>query len=621
MKAGLEIHQQLDPGNQLGVTGRKLFCRCPCTLREDSPDVIVRRFLRPVASELGARDLTSETEAGKKRTFVYEAYSDSTCLVEIDEEPPKSIDPDALETALLISKSLNCAILPEVHTMRKAIIDGSCPSGFQRTALVARDGFVEVSGKRIGIESVCIEEDAGRIIASEDNSATFRLDRLGIPLVEITTAPDISSPKEAREVAGRIGLLLRMTGRVGRGLGTIRQDINVSADRGARVELKGVQSLGEIPIIVERELARQDALVRIGEKYGQALSKASEGKVPLPTAELTDCFSGTECKLLKGKRVFGRSFPGIAGMLKEPLDEGRTFGKEVAEKVRVLTKAKGFIHTDEDISKYRISPEEISKARKALFAGENDLVFIVTGESSFDFEGPLNGIEERIFSAGKGVPGETRKANTDNSSSFLRPISGSARFYPETDVSPVETAPLLGKLVRIEAPEERLASLKSLGLSEKLAEGILVSEKYWFFQKALDAKIPATLSATLVEETIPYLERKSAFDISKLPEESVGLFLKRVGEGKILREAIPGALESLGRGESIPDSQKSLDKEDVSEEIGSLVREKAEYIRKEGLPRAMSGLMGIAMEKFRGRVAGSELKSLIEKHAKELEKQ
>jgi len=618
MKAGLEIHQQLDPGNQLGVTGRKLFCKCPAALREDSPDVVVRRFLRPVASELGARDLTSETEANKKKTFIYEAYSDSTCLVEIDEEPPKSLDSDSLGTALIISRSLNCKILPEIHTMRKAIIDGSCPSGFQRTALVARDGFVEVSGKRIGIESVCIEEDAGRIIASGENSATFRLDRLGIPLVEITTAPDISSPEEAKEVAGRIGLLLRMTGRVSRGIGTIRQDINISADGGARVELKGVQSLGEIPLIVESELARQEALVRIREKYGKALSKESEGKVPISTAELTDCFSETECKLLKGKRVFGSSIPGIAGMLKERVGEGRTFGKEVAEKVKVLTKAKGFIHTDEDISKYKISPEEISKARNALLAGENDLVFILTGDSDSDFNLPLNEIARRIFDAGKGVPGETRKVNPDNSSSFLRPISGSARFYPETDVSPVGTEKLLENLPEIETPEERLTSLKNLGLSEKLAEGILVSEKYWIFQKALDAKIPATLSATLIEETIPYLERKGAFDLRKVPEETLGSFLTLVGEGKILREGIPDALAAVFRGERMLRAQDSIDPEKVSAEIGALVREKAGYIKKEGLPRAMSGLMGLAMEKFKGRVAGAELRSLIELHAKKM---
>ncbi len=619
MKAGLEIHQQLDPGNQLGVTGRKLFCRCPCVLREESPDVVVRRFLRPVASELGERDIISEAEASKKKTFVYEAYSDSTCLVEIDEEPPKSLDSDALETALIISRSLNCKILPEINTMRKAIIDGSCPSGFQRTALVARDGFVEVSGKRIRIESVCIEEDAGRMIASGDNSATFRLDRLGIPLVEITTAPDISSPEEAKEVAGRIGLLLRMTGRVGRGLGTIRQDINISADGGARVELKGVQNLGEIPLIVEREIARQEALVRMGEKYWRTLSRASEGKVPLSTAELTDCFSGTECKLLKGKRVFGKSFPGIAGMLKEPLDEGRTFGKEVAEKVRVLTKAKGFIHTDEDISKYGISQEEISKAKKALLAGENDLVFIVTGESSFDFEGPLNVIEERIFSAGKGVPGETRKVNPDNSSSFLRPISGSARFYPETDISPVGTSDLLGKLPEIETPEDRLSMLRNLGLSENLAKKVLVSEKYWVFRKAIDMGVPPVLSATIVEETIPYLERKGVLEFSKIPEGALNIFLKQTGEGKILRELIPSALEAIGKGEGFATQLSGAPgAESVSAEIEKLVKNKSDYIRKEGLSRAMSGLMGLAMEKFKGQVAGAELKSLIELHAKKM---
>lgn len=263
LKVGLEIHQQLDTN--------KLFCDCPCKIRKDKPDIIVKRELRPMPGETGVIDKAALYEKKKKKFYIYEAYSDTNCLVELDEEPPHKINQEALDVALIIAKMLNCDIPEYVQVMRKTVVDGSNTSGFQRTALIARNGCLETKEGKIGIESICLEEDAGRRTAEDKESVTFRLDRLGIPLVEIATAPDIKTPNQAREVAKKLGNLLRATGKVKRGIGTIRQDLNVSIKKGARVEIKGVQDLKSMPKIVVKEIERQKSVVDKKKKVDNAV--------------------------------------------------------------------------------------------------------------------------------------------------------------------------------------------------------------------------------------------------------------------------------------------------------------------------------------------------------------
>ncbi len=267
LKAGLEIHQQLDTN--------KLFCSCPSELRDDRPDIIVKRKLRPVAGELGRVDVAAAYEKSKKKTFIYEAYSDSTCLVELDEEPPHPLNKEALQIALQIALMLNAKPVDIIQVMRKTVIDGSNTTGFQRTALIARNGYIETSSGRVSIPTICLEEDAARRITETKSTVTFRLDRLGIPLVEIATAPEIHSPEQAKEVASYIGMVLRSTGKVKRGIGTIRQDLNLSIKGGARVEIKGVQDLNSIPKVIEKEVLRQLNLIKAGKKIKQEVRKAN----------------------------------------------------------------------------------------------------------------------------------------------------------------------------------------------------------------------------------------------------------------------------------------------------------------------------------------------------------
>jgi len=287
MKSGIEIHQQLNTN--------KLFCSCPSVLRQDEPHFSIRRNLHVVAGEGGVVDVAAAHEAargnGKGRTFIYEGYRENSCLVELDEEPPHLINKEALKTAMQIALLLNCEILPMTQIMRKTVIDGSNTSGFQRTALIARNGFVETNYGKVRIEGVCLEEDSARTISESGNEKVYRLDRLGIPLVEIATAPDIKNPQQAKEVALHIGEVLRASN-VKRGIGTIRQDVNISISVngtwGKRVEIKGVQE----PSMIERaaiiEIERQRKLVPFNESKEEVRRAGEDGSTtylrPLPGA-------------------------------------------------------------------------------------------------------------------------------------------------------------------------------------------------------------------------------------------------------------------------------------------------------------------------------------------------
>jgi len=277
IKSGLEIHQQLDT--------HKLFCNCPSVLRSDEPDVIFKRRLHAVAGESGEVDVAAKHEAEKGREFVYQGYSDTNCLVEYDDEPPHLINQEALKTALHIALHLNCVILPVSQIMRKTVVDGSNTSGFQRTVLIARDGFVETEAGKVRIENVYLEEDSARAVSEGDGKKTFRIDRLGIPLVEIQTAPDITTPEQAKEVALYIGDVLRSC-KVKRGIGTIRQDVNVSIEGHPRVEIKGFQDAKMFIPVIEKEIERQEKNIVDGKTKSEVRRANEDGSTeflrPMP---------------------------------------------------------------------------------------------------------------------------------------------------------------------------------------------------------------------------------------------------------------------------------------------------------------------------------------------------
>jgi len=282
LKIGIEIHQQLDT--------HKLFCECPSKIRDEKPDFTITRRLRASKGEMGKVDPAAMHELEKGKYFIYQGYKDCTCLVELDEEPPRKVNPEALQIGLQIATLLNAKIVDEIHFMRKIVIDGSNTTGFQRTALIATDGWIETSEGRVSIPIICLEEEAAKIVQRTEKYDIYNLSRLGIPLVEIGTGPDIKTPQGAKEAAQKIGMILRSTQKVKRGLGTIRQDVNLSIKGGARTEIKGFQELKSMPFVIENEVKRQLELIGKKEKVEPTVRKANPNGTtiylrPMPGAE------------------------------------------------------------------------------------------------------------------------------------------------------------------------------------------------------------------------------------------------------------------------------------------------------------------------------------------------
>tara|TARA_Y100000296_G_scaffold78713_1_gene101837 strand:+ start:4907 stop:6349 length:1443 start_codon:yes stop_codon:yes gene_type:complete len=298
LKCGLEIHQQLDTN--------KLFCNCPSVLRQEEPDFNVKRKLHAVAGESGDIDIAAKHEVSQDREFIYQVYNNVNCLVELDEEPPHEINKEALKIALQIAILLNCKIIPLTQIMRKTVINGSNTSGFQRTVLIAGEGYVETKLGRVGIEAVFLEEDSARPVIRDGKNVIYRLDRLGIPLVEIATAPDIKTPEQAKEVALHIGDILRSC-KVKRGIGTIRQDINISIKGSNRVELKGFQDPKIMVKTVENEIERQENFLKKRKKNPSEVRNVlpdGTSKFLRPMPGEARMYPETDLSLLKISRDF-----------------------------------------------------------------------------------------------------------------------------------------------------------------------------------------------------------------------------------------------------------------------------------------------------------------------------
>jgi len=265
-KCGLECHQQLE--------GKKLFCNCPTLNSDKEADLVVERKLRAVAGETGEIDIAAEFEMLKNKKIIYEGNSEDICIVETDDEPPHELNKQSLETALKVALLLNAKIVDEIQVMRKTVVDGSNVSGFQRTALIAMDGYIDSATGKISVPTICLEEEAAQKVEEGKDFVRYRLDRLGIPLIEIATGAEIKNPEHAKEIASHLGMILRSVEGVKRGLGTIRQDVNISIKEGARTEIKGFQDLRSIPKVIEYEVKRQIESVKQGKKLEKEVRKA-----------------------------------------------------------------------------------------------------------------------------------------------------------------------------------------------------------------------------------------------------------------------------------------------------------------------------------------------------------
>ncbi len=607
LKVGIEIHQQLD-------TKHKLFCNCPTRLREvDESSFEFSRYLRLKKSELGEEDRAAKEEVMRSRKFRYKFY-DSTCLVEADEEPPREINIEAVLLGIQIAKMLNMDVVDELHVMRKIVIDGSNTTGFQRTALLAFDGYIEVDGRRIGIATLCIEEEASKRIKEEEGEVVYSLDRLGIPLVEIGTYPDIDSPELAKKTAKKLGMILRSTGKVKRGLGTIRQDVNISIKGGARVEIKGVQDVDILDKIVEYEVVRQINLLKIRDEL-----KRRNGRVLREIFDVTSIFKNTSSRILrKANSVMAVKLEGFAGLLGMEIQPGRRLGTEFADIARTFGLG-GIFHTDE-LPAYGINAEEVDRLMEEVRAENGDAVVIAAGDKN-RVSRALERIIERAEYCFVGVPEETRRANEDGTTSYLRPLPGSARMYPETDVPPLR---ITKELMEIEIPElieERARRYsKEYSLSYDLALIMAEPNIYRLFEEFADS-VGAALTAKILH-LLPSQLRKEGYSVESLDENDYRLVLTLIKDGKIAKEGAEEILKILTQERLDEDEilRRLSPKKDLDDFIRELVEEKEELISERGI-HAFKPLMGIVMREFRGKVDGKviaeKLRGAIEEKLKE----
>jgi glutamyl-tRNA(Gln) amidotransferase subunit E len=541
LKVGLEIHVQLN-------TGRKLFCNCPPVIRNDEPHFRVTRRLRPSMSELGEVDPAAMWEFRKHRVFVYEGYYDTTCLVELDEEPPHEPDPGSLEVALAVAQMFNAKVFDEIYVMRKIVIDGSNTSGFQRTMLVAHDGLAKFFDYKVPIQTIALEEDAARKIEERGDTVVYRLDRLGIPLIEISTGILTYSPQEIMEVAYYIGHSIKMTGKAKRGLGTVRQDVNVSISNGAKTEIKGVPDLSLIPKVIEYEVQRQLNLLAIRDELRSR--GVREDWFTEDFIDVTDIFSGTKSNILRrvidaGGRVIAIKVPGLRGILGKEVQPGRRFGTELADRVRVWTSLSGLIHSDE-LPGYGITGEEVSRVSSRLGV---DSFILLAGNNDRDLADAVKVIIERIKEAMYGVPEETRAANPDGTTKFMRPRPGAARMYPETDLRPIRvTIEMLEKARSLipEPIESRVNRYISYGMSRELAMQVIRSPYYDLIDYLIEEfkdKVSATLIANTLVNTLRSLQRDGV-DVSRINEEHLRDLFNALSNGAITKEAIPDVLRA-----------------------------------------------------------------------------
>ncbi len=600
LKCGLEIHQQLDT--------HKLFCSCPSSLRDDKPNFEIKRKLKAVAGELGRTDIAAISEQQRERTFIYQGYNDTTCLVELDEEPPHKLNEEALIIGLQIALLLNMKPFDEIQIMRKTVIDGSNTSGFQRTALIAEDGYIETKDGRVRVNMIALEEDSARRISETTNSVTFRLDRLGIPLVELRTEPDIFTPQMAKDAAERIGLLMRMTGKVKRGIGTIRQDINVSIKGGTRVEIKGVQDLREIPKIIDFEIERQQKLIVISKKL-----KQRKAKLKKKFYDIKKIFEKTESNLIKKAieredDLIAVKLSGFSTILKKKLQGEKHLARDLVEYVKHFTGIRGFIHSDE-LPNYGISENEVFQIKKFLNCKNEDAFAFVIAEKEFA-EKALSFLIDRCEQYIKGVPKDVRDVSEDCTTRFLRPMPGAARMYPETDEIPVPVSKELLKKIKIpEKPENRLKKFKRWGLSEDLANQILHSEGLITFEELVKKfkNISPTIIASSLVSTKDEIRRRYGLDTSSIKKHHFEETFELLNKGKIAKEAIVEILAHLAAKPQMTAEQvmKKLKLQKISiHELRKIIDKIISENEKLAKEKQFSVLMGFVMRKVRGRIDG-----------------
>ena len=499
-KSGLEIHQQL-------LTEKKLFCRCPAGKYSKEYDAEILRHMRPTLSEMGVYDGTALMEFKTKKEIIYRINRTTVCTYEMDDTPPFLINEDALDIALGIGMLYNCNIVDELHIARKQYLDGSIPTGFQRTAIYALNGWIPYKDRKVKITQMSIEEDSCREVADIGHDRIYRTDRLGMPLIETVTEPAMQTPQEVAEVAWLCSSLVRSTHKVRRGMGAAREDVNVSVTGGTRIEIKGVPRITMIPLLTYNEAMRQWNLLRLKEELAKRgiteksfkadsydITKILKKPHYAPLKEAVQKENKIKCVVLKG----------FAGLLRWKTQTDTFFSREIADRVRViacLSNIPNIIHSDS--MGENITSSEWLHVRKVCNAADNDTLVIVWGTES-DMDTAAKEIIIRAKEATIGIPSETRQALSDGTNGFERILPGADRMYPDTDLPPKKITDEQLNKIRQWLPEQfwvREKWYRELGIPEDTVSDLSTSYLAEIFKTAVKKwKVnPVTAAVFLIQ--------------------------------------------------------------------------------------------------------------------------
>ncbi len=600
--SGLEVHQQL-------LTEKKLFCRCPAGQYSNEYHAEILRHMRPTLSELGEYDPTALMEFKTKKDIVYRIHKETVCTYEMDDTPPFMLNEEAFEIALEISMLCGLSLVDEIHIARKQYLDGSIPTGFQRTTILGIDGSVPYKNRRIGIVQLGLEEDSCREVSDIGHRRTYITDRLGTPLVELVTEPQMRTPTEVAEVANILRKLMRSTGRVRRGMGSTRADTNVSVTGGTRIEIKGVPSIHRMPLLTYNESRRQWNLLRLREQlHLRGITKdtfRSEAKDITRIVRKTR-FSPIVSAIQAGQVVYGVCLREWAQLLRWGTQEGTYFTRELSDRVRViacLTTLPNIVHSD--TSSESISGAEWREIKKAMHATPQDSVVIVWGDLR-DVETAVKEIAIRAREATIGIPSETRQALPDGTTGFERILPGPQRMYPDTDLPPKKITRERIETVAARLPVvywERKKRLTELGVPQDCIEGLAISPFIGLFDFAVEElQLPPMLAAVALHQYTRRLNR-DGWAYSQFNHEEIRTILTAVAHGELTRDGILQAMRQSLRGEfSLENMSFSFTKEDLKPII--------EHARRHIMDRGLldwKNLPKLTMDRVMDEVRGSIL--------------
>ncbi|MFA4839620.1 MAG: Glu-tRNA(Gln) amidotransferase subunit GatE [Candidatus Neomarinimicrobiota bacterium] len=485
LQSGLEIHQQI-------LTEKKLFCRCPAGHYSTAYDAEILRHMRPTLSELGEYDGTALMEFKTRKEIIYQINRETVCTYEMDDTPPFEINPHALEIAFQIAMLMNYKLVNEIHIARKQYLDGSIPTGFQRTTIVGVDGFIPYKNRNIGLIQLGLEEDSCREVSDIGHRRVYRADRLGMPLIETVTHPEMHTPQEVADVANILRWLVKSSGLVRTGIGSARQDVNVSIAGGTRIEIKGVHRIPLIPLLIYNEAMRQRSLLLIREDLRNR--GITEATFKAETADVTYLLTNTQWDPIRwalqhDEKVACVKLKGYSGILSYPTQTGKVFSKEISDRVRViacLTRLPNILTSES--TEETIGSHVWNRIRRIVGATSQDALVIVWGNPQ-DLQTAVQEIVIRAREATIGVPGETRQALVDGTNGFERILPGPERMYPDTDLPPLEFPPERVEVLRKSLPPpiwERRARYKTSGIPDHLIIPIAASPRAVFFDRLIE---------------------------------------------------------------------------------------------------------------------------------------